>query len=184
MSRNNLMLNWENFHTLIFDFDGVFTNNKVYLDENGKEIIRCDRSDGLAFDILRKFQEKKHWDVQYFILSTEKNPVVQKRAEKLKINCFNGVSNKKLFIEQYLKKRFKNVEDAKKGLLYVGNDLNDLSAMRFCGYSIAPSDAHKLIIEKSSLVLDNKGGEGFVRKIIETIINFNSITLDELQELI
>ena len=85
MSRNNLMFSWDKFHTLIFDFDGVFTNNKVYLDENGKEIIRCDRSDGLAFDILRTFQEKKNWDVQYFILSTEKNPVVQKRAEKLKI---------------------------------------------------------------------------------------------------
>lgn len=184
MLKRNFELKWEDFHTLIFDFDGVFTNNKVYIDETGKEIVRCDRSDGLAFDILRKFQEKKKWNIQYFILSKEKNQVVQKRAEKLKIKCFQDVSNKKLFIEEYLKKRFGFIEDAKKGVLYAGNDLNDLSAMRYCGYSIAPSDAHKLIKEKATLVLDKKGGEGFVRKIIEIIINFDAIALDDLPELI
>ena len=184
MFKSNYELKWEDFHTLIFDFDGVFTNNKVYIDETGKEIVRCDRSDGLAFDILRKFKEKRNWDIQYFILSKEKNPVVQKRAEKLKIKCFNNVSNKKFFIEEYLKKRFGYIDDAKKGVLYAGNDLNDLSAMRFCGYSIAPSDAHKLIKEKATLVLDKKGGEGFVRKIIEIIINFDAIVLDDLPELI
>lgn len=184
MLKSNNILNWQEFHTLIFDFDGVFTDNKVYIDETGKEIVRCDRADGLAFDILRKFQEKKQWDIQYIILSKEKNPVVQKRAKKLKIGCFNGVSNKKLFIEKYLKKRFGNAEGAKNGVIYVGNDLNDLSAMRFCGCSIAPSDAHKLIKEKATLVLDKKGGEGFVRETIEIILNFDAIALDELQELI
>ena len=85
---------------------------------------------------------------------------------------------------KYLKKRFGNAEGAKNGVIYVGNDLNDLSAMRFCGCSIAPSDAHKLIKEKATLVLDKKGGEGFVREIIEIILNFDAIALDELQELI
>ena len=59
MLKSNFELKWKDFHTLIFDFDGVFTNNKVYVDEIGKEFVKCDRSDGLAFDILRKFQEKK-----------------------------------------------------------------------------------------------------------------------------
>ena len=55
MLKSNFELKWKDFHTLIFDFDGVFTNNKVYVDEIGKEFVKCDRSDGLAFDILRKF---------------------------------------------------------------------------------------------------------------------------------
>ena len=91
MSKSNSILKWNKLHTLIFDFDGVFTNNKVYLDETGKETIRCDRSDGLAFDILRKFRELNNWEVEYFILSKEKNQVVIRRSEKLKVKCFNGV---------------------------------------------------------------------------------------------
>ena len=184
MAKINSLLHWHELHTLIFDFDGVFTDNKVYVDENGKETIRCDRSDGLAFDILRKFKEHKKWDIEYFILSKEKNPVVVRRSEKLRIKCFNGISNKKLFIQNYLKKRFGDLDNAEKGVLYAGNDLNDLSAMIICGASIAPSDAHSIIKENASLVLDKKGGEGFVRKIIEETININSMTLEELQELL
>ena len=56
--------------------------------------------------------------------------------------------------------------------------------MIICGASIAPSDAHSIIKENASLVLDKKGGEGFVRKIIEETININSMTLEELQELL
>ena len=59
--------NWRDINTIIFDFDGVFTNNKVYVDQNGAESICCDRSDGLGIDILRKF---KRWEL--IILSTEK----------------------------------------------------------------------------------------------------------------
>jgi 3-deoxy-D-manno-octulosonate 8-phosphate phosphatase (KDO 8-P phosphatase) len=49
-------------HTIVFDFDGVFTNNKVWVDQDGRESVCCDRSDGLAFDILRIFQRKKFDD--------------------------------------------------------------------------------------------------------------------------
>ena len=49
----------------VFDFDGVMTNNKVYLDQDGKEIVGCHRSDGLAFDVLRELNKPS------FIISTE-----------------------------------------------------------------------------------------------------------------
>ena len=91
--------NWQKFHTMILDFDGVFTNNKVFVDQEGKESIRCDRSDGLAFDMLRSFKKKYAWGIEYFILSKEENPVVKKRSEKLKIKVFNGISNKEVFIK-------------------------------------------------------------------------------------
>ena len=47
--------NWTKYHTLVFDFDGVFTNNKVYVNEKGIESIICDRGDGLGLNILKKF---------------------------------------------------------------------------------------------------------------------------------
>ena len=76
---------WNEFHTIVFDFDGVFTDNKVYLNEQGEESIRCDRSDGLGINLLNRFKIKNSWDLEYFILSKEKNIVVNKRAEKLQI---------------------------------------------------------------------------------------------------
>ena len=74
--------------TFIFDFDGVLTNNLVYLDENGKESVSCSRADGLAFDLLRKLNK------DMYIVSTETNPVVNARAKKLKIPVLQGIKNK------------------------------------------------------------------------------------------
>ena len=72
----------------IFDFDGVLTNNLVYVDESGKESVRCSRSDGLAFDVLRKLRKPT------FIVSSEKNQVVAMRAKKLGISVLQGTMNK------------------------------------------------------------------------------------------
>ena len=80
-SNNKKFPNWKDINTIIFDFDGVFTNNKVYVDQNGAESICCDRSDGLGIDILRKFKKKMNWELDIFIMSTEKNKVVTQRAK-------------------------------------------------------------------------------------------------------
>ena len=74
-----------NIHTVVFDFDGVFTDNKVWVDQDGRESVRCDRGDGLAFDLLRNFKSKKKFDAEFFILSKETNAVVLARAKKLKL---------------------------------------------------------------------------------------------------
>ena len=68
-----------------FDFDGVFTDNSVYISQEGIESVRCSRSDGLGLDRLRQV------NVQIVIISTEKNSVVSVRASKLKIRCIQGV---------------------------------------------------------------------------------------------
>ncbi len=73
MRSKNIKL--DDIDALIFDFDGVLTDNKVHLDENGNEWVTCSRSDGLAFDILRKLKKL------IFIISTEKNKVVAARAK-------------------------------------------------------------------------------------------------------
>lgn len=174
------MPHWSSIHTIVFDFDGVFTDNKVWIDQDGRESVCCDRGDGLAFDVLRKFIFINRWDLNYFILSTEANPVVSVRANKLNIKCYQNSSDKYSFLLDYLVKNNFN-ED---GLLYVGNDLNDLEAMRLSGYSVAPSDAHILVKEQASLVLEKRGGEGFVRDIIEKLIRLDHLGLDQLKSLI
>ena len=70
---------------LIFDFDGVLTDNKVYVDENGKESVCCNRADGLAFDALRKLE------IPVYILSTNQILLFLVRARKLKVPVIQGV---------------------------------------------------------------------------------------------
>jgi len=180
---NQVMPEWSRIHTIIFDFDGVFTDNKVWIDQDGRECVRCDRGDGLAFDLLRGFVAKHAWDLRYFILSKEKNRVVSARASKLQVECRQGVSEKTAFIQDYLKSLSLKYERPSAGLLYVGNDLNDYGAMKLAGLSVAPSDAHPLIRDLADMVLPEKGGEGFVRSFIERLLHVDKLSAEDIEEL-
>ncbi len=178
---------FKKIHTIAFDFDGVFTNNKVWIDQEGRELVACDRADGLAFDLIRSFRKKEKWDVDLFILSKETNPVVLARARKLKLDCQHSIDNKLSFMENYLREKFPSSSNPFAGLIYLGNDLNDLPLMRRAGYSVAPKDAHPLVKKVASIVLDKKGGEGFIRSFIERLLclnKVNKLTKGEIDELI
>ena len=122
----------DDIHTFIFDFDGIFTDNKVFFDKDGNELVMCDRADGFAFNLLRKFLISENLNIDCFILSTEQNPVLLSRAKKLNLPCFYGVKDKLEFIKKHFSKRFDCEEDISKGIVYFGNDLNDYKAMKFC----------------------------------------------------
>lgn len=171
-------------HTVAFDFDGVFTDNKVWVNEDGRESVRCDRGDGLAFDIIRSRQRLNRMEVEFFILSKERNPVISARAEKLKVKCYQGVGDKLEFMEDYLAQRLPGYDDPFAGLVFLGNDLNDLRLMRRVGFSVAPADAHYLVRDVADLVMEQKGGEGFVRAFIENLLGINQMTGEEIDELV
>jgi 3-deoxy-D-manno-octulosonate 8-phosphate phosphatase (KDO 8-P phosphatase) len=170
---------WENVHTIVFDFDGVFTDNKVWVDQNGVETVRCDRRDGLGLDLLRNFMRVKNWFPNYFILSKECNQVVALRAEKIQVFCVQSVSNKAEYLLRYLGENNLSVQ----GLVYLGNDLNDLAAMQISGFSFAPADAHPVILKHADFVVDKNGGEGFVRAFIEMLIGLEMMTIEEVCQL-
>jgi len=151
----------------VFDFDGVLTNNLVHLDHEGKEWVSCSRADGLAFDVLRKLNKPT------FILSTEKNPVVTARANKLKVEVLQGIDNK----VDALKKLVKENDLELKKTLYVGNDLNDFHVMKICGYSICPSDSHERIKNISAVILETSGGNGVIRELLEDVLGLDFIEI-------
>ncbi len=163
-------IDYRSIHTIVFDFDGVFTDNKVLVSEEGTEFVKCSRADGLGIDMLRDFIDKKKLDIDSFVLSTESNDVVKLRCKKLKLKCFNGVNNKKEFLQKYLLSRGKNEIYTFKGLVYLGNDLNDFESMISAGVSVCPCDAHEKIKEISTIVIEKQGGEGFVRYFIEALL--------------
>ena len=167
----------DDIHTFIFDFDGIFTDNKVFFDKDGNELVMCDRADGFAFNLLRKFLISENLNIDCFILSTEQNPVLLSRAKKLNLPCFYGVKDKLEFIKKHFSKRFDCEEDISKGIVYFGNDLNDYKAMKFCRYSVAPENSHVLIKNISTYVLDSKGGNGFLREFVEKLIYSKNLDL-------
>ena len=145
---------------VVFDFDGVFTDNKVYTAQDGTETVMCDRRDGLGVKMLREH------GVPMFILSLETNPVVAARARKLQLDVEGGCEDKAEFLEQYLQEH----DIGSENLIYMGNDLNDLEAMKLAGFSVAPADAHPRVVEIADLVVTATGGNGAVRELCEIIV--------------
>jgi YrbI family 3-deoxy-D-manno-octulosonate 8-phosphate phosphatase len=144
---------------IVFDFDGVMTDNTVYVFEDGREAVRCNRADGLGCDILRAA------GAAMMILSTEKNPVVARRAAKLSLEVDHGIGDKGARLAAILAER--KIDSGR--VIYVGNDLNDLGAMELVGWPMAPNDAHPRILEIARLVIDRPGGGGVVRDLADML---------------
>ena len=149
---------------LIFDFDGVLTDNRVLVFSDGTEAVVCNRADGLAFDHFRAV------GFPVYIVSTEPNPVVRARGAKLQVPVIDSVSNKDVAIRSLCEDNGHVPER----LMFVGNDLNHLPAKGIVGYPVAVADAHPRVISSASHVLSRKGGEGVARELMESVINFNA----------
>lgn len=142
-----------------FDFDGVFTDNTVYLNENGIESVRCWRSDGLGLSRL------KSAGIKIVIISTEVNPVVTARAKKLNIPCRQGVEDKAQAIVSICKEFEVDIKRA----AFVGNDINDIAAFELVGLPIAVCDAHPEVLPYISYQTKAMGGRGAVREVCDLI---------------
>ena len=97
--------------------------------------------------------------------STEENPVVSARANKIGIPCLQGVANKKYALTDYCQKN----EIEIKQVAYVGNDINDKDAMAIVGFTFCPADAHETIKEISDHVFKRNGGDGVIRELLDLI---------------
>lgn len=147
---------------ILFDFDGVFTNNKVYVSELGIETVRCDRSDGMGISQLKKL------GVRLVVLSTEKNPVVSARCNKLGIDCLQNLGDKK--IDAFLK-WCKDANLTPEEVLFIGNDVNDVECLKCAGFGVVPSDAHPSALNVADMVLKLAGGKGVVRELCDWLLN-------------
>lgn len=171
-------------HTIVFDFDGVFTDNCVYVTDDGHEAVRCDRADGLAIDFLRRYRSRHALALDFFIVSTERNPVVAARARKLRLDCHQDIGDKLAFLMKHLRECRPHDPKPFTGLVYLGNDLNDLPVLRQADFSIAPNDAHPRVKRAASAVLTQRGGEGFVRAAVERLLRVEKMSLEEIHELV
>jgi len=171
-------------HTIIFDFDGVFTDNFVYVDDRGVESVKCSRADSYGISLLNKYIFDSGKEIEVFVLSTEVNEVVLKRCKKMGIGCHNGEKQKTKYLDEWFSINREEMVDPYYGVAYFGNDLNDLEVIERVRFSFAPVDAHPRIKDSATHVLTAQGGQGFVREGIELILGITAMTQGELSEFI
>jgi len=145
---------------IVYDFDGVMTDNKVLVMQDGQEAVFCNRDDGWA---IRKI---KDMGITQLILSSEENPVVVSRALKLSIQCILGCLDK----EKRLRKFCKDENILLAETIYVGNSLNDLDIMNVVGLSVSPADANPEVLKIAKFITKAEGGEGVILELYEWIV--------------
>ncbi len=156
-------LEFKNIDLIVYDFDGVMTDNRVLVFDDGQEAVWCNRADGLAISLIKKA------GIPQIILSMEENPVVEIRAHKLGIDVFYAIEDKKTVLMDYCRK---SNYDLKK-VVYVGNDINDLEAMKLVGYAFAPQDANIQVKNIAMIVTEKKGGDGVIKEIYDQFLNLS-----------
>jgi len=145
---------------IVYDFDGVMTNNRALVTEKGEEAVWVSRSDGWGIRALREAGYRQ------IILSTEKNRVVAARARKLGIDVMQGAQDKGATLQKICAAQKIPLHK----VLFVGNDVNDLPAMRLAGMTAAPADAHQSVLNISHFVTRAKGGQGVIRELSESLV--------------
>ena len=145
---------------IIFDFDGVMTDNRVLVFEDGREAVFCNRADGQGISLLRRD------GLKMLILSTETNAVVTARAAKLGIDVVQSCSDKRAAVVEIMQQHRVTPDQ----VMFVGNDVNDLDAMKSVGWPVAPSDAHASVLAIARHVTKARGGEGVVREVADLVL--------------
>ena len=140
-----------------FDFDGVFTDNMVYVFEDGTEAVRCSRGDGIGL------QKLKRLGIEAVIISTESNPVVSARARKLKIRCVQDCPDKRKTLEDIARETGISLAE----VAFVGNDINDRPCLTSVGLPIVVQDAHPDVISLAAYRTQTRGGYGAVREVCD-----------------
>ncbi|MFI1398983.1 cytidylyltransferase domain-containing protein [Streptomyces sp. NPDC020681] len=150
----------EDVDAVVLDFDGTQTDDRVYIDAEGRETVAVHRGDGLGIAHLRTS------GLALLILSTEQNPVVAARARKLKIPVLHGIDRKDLALKQWCEEQ----GIAPERVLYVGNDVNDLPCFDLAGWPVAVASAHGSVRAAARAVTTTPGGEGAIREIASWLL--------------
>jgi len=145
---------------LFVDFDGTLTDNRVYVNQAGEETVKCNRSDGWAIHMLRDS------DIEVICITSETNPVVQRRCEKMGIPVVSGALDKYQTLTALLAEKGIAKDDA----AFLGNDINDLPAFEAVGWKFAVEDAHPSLKKSATHILAKQGGCGALLELAELIV--------------
>lgn len=142
------------------DFDGVHTDDRVFVGPEGMELVIANRADGMGVRMLRER------GVPFLILSSELNPVVSARGAKLEVEVRQGIFDKASALRTWAAEIGVPLDR----IAYVGNDINDLGALGIAGWPIAVADANPDVLAIARTVLRSNGGDGAVRELADRVL--------------
>jgi len=145
---------------VVFDFDGVMTDNRVWVDADGRELVSANRGDGWGLARL------KETGVQIVVLSTETDPVVAARCHKLGIEAIQGIQDKAKALQELMESR--GIEPNQ--TIYLGNDVNDVVCFQQVACALVVEDAHPKAKAQADIILTKQGGQGAVRELCDILI--------------
>lgn len=145
---------------MVMDFDGVLTDNRVWVNAQGEESIAANRSDSLGLELLNQ-----KTGVEYLVISKERNPVVEARCRKIKVPVLQAVDDKASALQRVIAEKGLKPEE----VIFVGNDTNDLPCFPVAGFAVAPADAHSEVQRRADLVLTQRGGHGAIRELCDIL---------------
>ena len=147
-------------HILFLDFDGVFTDNNVYVDSQGIEILKFSKYDSYGISMLKTIGIKSH------VISSDSNgKVIKQRCDKMNISFSYNVENKLAEAKRISSISGESLEDC----AFVGNDLNDVSILDAVGLPIIVNDAHPDLLNRGYVKTKCNGGNGAIREITDRI---------------
>jgi N-acylneuraminate cytidylyltransferase len=160
IEKKNLKIN-----TLILDVDGTLTDGGMYYSPQGEFMKKFNTRDAFGIRLLMN----KGIDV--IVITSENSKIVEERLKKMKIAEFYlGINDKFSLLEKIkLKKKIEWVT-----IGYIGDDLNDLKAMKSVGFKACPSDAEKEILEIADFISPKRAGYGAIREIINYLLKVNN----------
>ncbi len=150
----------ETVKLMVLDFDGVLTDDRVWVNERGEESVAAHRGDGYGLGLVKEL------GLEVLVLSREANPVVAARCKKLGILAVQGIEDKASKLGELLAERELNSED----VIYVGNDVNDLPCFPLVGQAVAVADAHPQVLAAADMRLTRAGGHGAVRELCDMLL--------------
>lgn len=143
------------------DVDGVLTDAGMYYGESGDEWKKFNTRDGMGIKLLQRV------GIITAIVTQERTKLVARRAEKLAIpELHQGVMDKLLCIREMAERHGLTLSQ----VAYIGDDVNDLEALKAVGFSSSPADGMPHVTAVVDYVCQKKGGEGAVREIVEIIL--------------
>lgn len=143
---------------LVLDVDGTLTDGKIYVSAQGELMKAFNIKDG--YSLARLSQS----GIIPVVITGRKSEIVEQRCKELKITeIHQGIENKVVKLRDVCQKY--NVD--LKQCAYIGDDMNDLDCMQLCGFTAAPADAVKDVLEYVDYKCKHRGGEGAVREFCD-----------------
>lgn len=146
----------------VMDVDGTMTDGHIYIGATGEMMKAFDVKDGYAI-----YHMLPAHDIVPVIITGRSSEIVATRAKELKITeLYQGVSDK-LAVLAAVAAKYDATPDQ---IAYIGDDLNDLDAMSYCGLSACPADAVEEVLQAVKYVCKHNGGRGAVREFVEHVL--------------